>query len=282
MIFSNEKKGYLFQSVEFEYQYIENSNYYRDGEKFNMYQNAVELKNQNNLGLNYLIRSRSGYSFWFFTFYLEYLFSINQDNQYSGFDVKIDSESTSFDLHTLSPVIFFHYDPFGLSGGLSYQKAVNDAKTYSDGFNNQTWSLKPDNSLSFFFKFYWPEFGRVPIGVSLNYEIAFKLISELQEELYQQASFGFHINFSYYSQFQLLYTFVNSQKDQTIARVIDDDNNETLFLDDINRYYIDFIIIFQITEYFSLKIGMGQLLYSELESPMSRFNVGINYLFPIH
>ena len=276
-IYGVEKRNYLFQALEFEYQYIENNFYYRGGEGFNMNENSTVNKNLNSLNLNYLIRSRTGYSYWFFTAYLEYLFSINQNNNYNKFDVKINHQSPSFNVHEITPQVYFHYDPFGLELGINYSTKIN-----SDKVIGQVWSLRPNDSLAFLFKFYWPQFWKVPLGVSLSYKIAFRLAKNLLDDLYQRGSFGFHINFSYYSQFQILYTVVNSKKDQTINRIINDSSSENYFLNQTTRYYLDFIIVMQITDFLALKLGMGQLLYSEFESPMLRFNAGLNFILPFH
>ncbi len=276
-IYGVEKRNYLFQSLEFEYQYIENNFYYKNGEINNMNENLTMDRDSNSLNLNYLIRSRTGYSYWFFTTYLEYLFSINQNNQYNNFDAKIDDDSTSVNVHEITPQVYFHYDPFGLELGINYLTRINREEPIG-----QVWSLRPNDSLAFLFKFYWPQFWSVPLGVSLSYEIAFRLALDAADDLYQRGSFGFYINFSYYSQFQVLYTVVNSKKDQTITRVINDFSNEDFFLPQTNRYYLDFILVLQITDFLALKLGMGQLLYSEFESPMLRFNVGMNFILPFN
>ncbi len=274
-VLANEGKGKIFQALEFEYQYIQNNYYYQAGDIVNEYEDSIVSRNENSLGANYIFRSRTGYQYWIFTSFIEYTFSINEDNQYNGFDTLVRARSTSVNIHEIIPYVFFHYDPWGLNLGINYYSQTNGAEQVGT-----VWSLKENNSLGFLFHFFWPQFFDIPVGLSLDYEIAFPL--NALSNLYQRAAFGFYIHFAYYSQFQILYTFVNSQKDQTISRGIVGENVTEHFLDATNRYYLDFILTFQISPNFSLKLGMGQLLYSEFESRAFRFNGGISYSLDIY
>lgn len=269
--------GFFSQTLDFDYQLVEENIYYYDGYLNNELENSTISNDHSEYGMNYLIKSKTGFHHKYFALLFEYVLAIETEKRYNQIDSNLETLNKKILSHQLNPTVFFQWKPFRL--GMGYRFDIH-SKSIA---NKQRQSIRPYDVLSFYFHIHFPELWyRSPIGLGTYYELSFNpkySFGEIPNHLFHNAALSFHINFNYLSQFQIMFIYQRSESQITLYKVESDSNYSAVPRDFLARYYIDYSFTHQIIREMALRIGIGNLIYSSFESPVLNFNIGVTYSF---
>lgn len=277
---SSAAVGFLSQTIDFDYLVVQENNYYHNGFIENELAASTISNQHSEYGINYLIRFKTGYHHEYFAIMLDYTLGIEDLHRYNQIDIQINELNQRVISHKISPKIFGQFEPFRV--GIGYNIDIRKDQILT----KQHWSIRPDNALSFYFHIYLNElWHRSPIGLGTYYEIAFNpadKVSSIRRNLFQSAGLSFNVNFNYLSQFQILFTYQRLDKDVTLYKVNNDAISDLIYKKYLVRYYLDYTFMHQILPQLTLRMGIGQLIYSDYESPALNLNIGFTYSFFRH
>ncbi len=275
--------GGFSQGFFFDFHSVAKSRYYQDGDLFYELDDAVEFAGEELIGQDYVFESRTAYYYEYVTVLFIYKYEERLVKSFNALNIEYAEQRKRRTVHVVMPHIYVTYEPLRL--GVSYYAEFSEQTAFAD---EQLWSLRGERAVSAHLQLYVAQIPRTPLGLTALYEFAFdpKATGAIGKEHFQRIGLNMDIYFTHYSQFKLVITYTSSTLPAVVQYRYEEpaaDNTDASIavanveIDNLARYYLDYVFNYRFTNRVSATIQMGHLLYANFASPAYRFKFGLSY-----
>ncbi|BBM89566.1 hypothetical protein COTS27_01271 [Spirochaetota bacterium] len=276
--------GSFSQGFFFDFHSVNKSRFYQYGDLLYEYEANEDRNGEEIVGQDYVFESRTAYYYQYVTLMFIYTYQERMLKYFNRLGIENINSRQRRIVHSIMPHVYFTYEPLRL--GISYYREFSN--TPQKFIDEQPWSLRGTNAFSTHIQLYFAKIPKTPLGIALQYEFSFDPTipqQQIRTDHFHRGGIHVDLYFTYYSQFKLAMTYENSTRDGVLFKATQtpgstqtqNPDQYQLVRRGFKRYYIDYIFIYRFTNTVSINVLMGQMLYSDFESPAYRFKIGATY-----